>query len=208
MANLAINTITIEHNNSVEYIDVPFNDALFRDKSNQAHSSTNEIITRQGDNSLAFYLHAQLNRKSICPTSRRLQVRVLQGAPKERKNIMIKIIREQDCIYRETYILDLDDDYVAYVSNFFHYTTKERYLGQIEITAELLAKAFENKLTAEENVEIKVHGRVCRLQDYLVDFVDDDVWSCEYEREYIDSYDGCIDRVEYQNAIAGIVCGL
>ena len=37
MANWTM--ITIEHNYSVEYIDVPFNDALFRDKSNQAHSS-------------------------------------------------------------------------------------------------------------------------------------------------------------------------
>ena len=54
MANWTM--ITIEHNYNVEYIDVPFKDALFRDKSNQAHSSINEIITRQGDNSLAFIL--------------------------------------------------------------------------------------------------------------------------------------------------------
>lgn len=34
MMNWSINTITIEHNYNVEYIDVPFKDALFRDKSN------------------------------------------------------------------------------------------------------------------------------------------------------------------------------
>lgn len=52
MANWTM--ITIEHNYNVEYIDVPFEDALFRDKSNQAHSSINEIITRQGETKPCF----------------------------------------------------------------------------------------------------------------------------------------------------------
>lgn len=110
---------------------------------------------------------------------------------------MIKIIREQDCIYRETYELNLDDEYVAYVANYFHKVTEQRYLGQIEITAELLAKAFENKLTVEENVEIEVRGYVYRLQEYLADFIDNDVWDCEYYSEYVDSYHRFPDRIEY-----------
>ena len=48
MTNWTINAINTINHNDVEYIYVPFKDALFRDKSNQAHSSTNEIITRQG----------------------------------------------------------------------------------------------------------------------------------------------------------------
>ena len=110
---------------------------------------------------------------------------------------MIKIIREQDCVYRETYVLNLDDDYVASVANYFHRTTDQRYLGQIEITAELLAKAFEYDLTIEENVEIEVRGHSYQLQDYLIDIINDDIWSCEYNSEYIDSYDGFTDKVEY-----------
>lgn len=110
---------------------------------------------------------------------------------------MIKIIREQDCIYRETYVLNLDDEYVASVANYFHKATEQRYLGQIEITAELLAKAFEYDLTIEENVEIEVHGYVYHLQDYLVDLVNNDIWDCDYDSEYIDSYDGYSDKIEY-----------
>jgi hypothetical protein len=110
---------------------------------------------------------------------------------------MIKIIREQDCIYRETYELNLDDEYVASVANYFHRVTEQRYLGQIEITAELLAKAFEYDLTIEENVEIEVRGYVYQLQDYLIDILNDDIWSCEYESEYLDSYDGYHDKVIY-----------
>lgn len=110
---------------------------------------------------------------------------------------MIKIIREQDCVYRETYELNLDDEYVALVANYFHRTTDQRYLGQIEITAELLAKAFEYDLTVEENVEIEVRGYVYHLQDYLADIVNNDIWDCEYSSEYLDSYDGYNDKVIY-----------
>lgn len=110
---------------------------------------------------------------------------------------MIKIIREQDCVYRETYVLNLDDDYVASVANYFHRVTEQRYLGQIEITAELLAKAFEYDLTIEENIEIEVRDYVCHLQDYLIDIINDDIWSCGCESEFLDSYDGYSDKVEY-----------
>ena len=110
---------------------------------------------------------------------------------------MIKIIRTQDCIYRETYVLNLDDEYVASVANYFHRMTEQKYLGQIEITAEFLALAFEYQLTPEQNIEIEMHGHTYHLQDLLIDIINDDIWSCDYESEYLDSYDGYNDIVEY-----------
>ena len=109
---------------------------------------------------------------------------------------MIKLIRERDCIYRETYVLDLDEEYVASVANRFHEETKQRYLGQIEITAELLGKAFKYDLTPEENIEIKVYGYVYHLQDYLAELVSDDIWDCEMDTQFMNTYDSYYDTVE------------
>ena len=72
--------MTIEHN-SVEYINVPFKYALFKDKSNQANNSKMKLELDKANKTLSFYLHSQLNRESICFTRRRLQVRDLQNAP-------------------------------------------------------------------------------------------------------------------------------
>ena len=110
---------------------------------------------------------------------------------------MIKITRTQDCIYRETYVLNLDDEYVASVANYFHRMTEQKYLGQIEITAELLARAFEYQLTPEQNIEIEMHGHTYHLQNLLIDIINDDIWSCDYESEYLDYYDVYNDKVEY-----------
>ena len=47
--------MTIEHN-SVEYINVPFKYALFRDKSNQAHNSKMKLELDKANKALSFYL--------------------------------------------------------------------------------------------------------------------------------------------------------
>ena len=56
MMNWNINTITNEHNYSVEYIYVPFKDALFREKSIQTHRQFDRLSLGKADQSLAFYL--------------------------------------------------------------------------------------------------------------------------------------------------------
>ena len=56
MMNWNINTITNEHNYSVEYIYVPFRDALFREKSIQTHRKFDRLSLGKADQSLAFYL--------------------------------------------------------------------------------------------------------------------------------------------------------
>lgn len=45
--------MTIEHN-SVEYINVPFKYALFRDKSNQAHNSKMKLELNKANKALFF----------------------------------------------------------------------------------------------------------------------------------------------------------
>ena len=56
MMNWNINTITNEHNYSVEYIYVPFRDALFREKSIQTHRKFDRLSLGKAKQSLAFYL--------------------------------------------------------------------------------------------------------------------------------------------------------
>ena len=54
MTNWTINAINTINHNDVEYIYVPFNYALFRDKSNQTHRQFKKIITRQGETKPCF----------------------------------------------------------------------------------------------------------------------------------------------------------
>ena len=54
MTNWTINAINTINHNDVEYIYVPFNYALFRDKSNQTHRQFEKIITRQGETKPCF----------------------------------------------------------------------------------------------------------------------------------------------------------
>ena len=50
------NTKNITINHSVEYIYVPFKDALFREKSIQTHRQFGRLSLGKADQSLAFYL--------------------------------------------------------------------------------------------------------------------------------------------------------
>ena len=50
------NTKNITTNHSVEYIYVPFKDALFREKSIQTHRQFGRLSLGKADQSLAFYL--------------------------------------------------------------------------------------------------------------------------------------------------------
>ena len=55
MKNWNMTNITINHND-VEYIYVPFKDALFREKSIQTHRQFDRLSLGKADQSLAFYL--------------------------------------------------------------------------------------------------------------------------------------------------------
>ena len=59
MTNWTINAINTINHNDVEYIYVPFNHALFRDKSNQTHKQFKKIITRQGETKPCFLFEVE-----------------------------------------------------------------------------------------------------------------------------------------------------
>ena len=80
MMNWNINTIANEHNYSVEYIYVPFKDALFREKSIQTHRQFDRLSLGKAKQSLAFYLK-QRSIDNVCclgPTRNAAVVTTLQ----------------------------------------------------------------------------------------------------------------------------------
>ncbi len=65
MTNWTINAINTINHNDVEYIYVPFNYALFRDKSNQTHRQFKKIITRQGEIKPCFLFEVEKHRQCL-----------------------------------------------------------------------------------------------------------------------------------------------
>ena len=117
---------------------------------------------------------------------------------------MYKIVRSNYCYYREEYVLDLTDEYVTNFNNWFHSRTHQAYLGEIEITPKMMIDAFQwNEVDWDRDIVLHYtwdETQTCttRLVDFIRDVLNEDVWDCEYDLEFVESYD-TEDNVEEVN---------
>lgn len=103
----------------------------------------------------------------------------------------MKIVRNEWVCERRTYELELTDVYVQELSKYLQSKCKDTLPP---LTAEDIASvySYETNLFLDQQYTWKMWGNdnyVCTLRDMIDDIVNDDIWDCDYDAEFVETED-------------------